>query len=64
MATVMESSYSIDGGANLIWLKVSGELTAESLIELLNRARADLLRVRIGCDALLDDETDHCSNGR
>ena len=41
MATVMESSYSIDANANLIGLKVWGELTAESLIELLNRARAD-----------------------
>ncbi len=41
MATVMESSYSIDGCANLIRLKVWGELSAESLIELLNRARSD-----------------------
>jgi O-acetyl-ADP-ribose deacetylase (regulator of RNase III) len=41
MATVMESSYSIDGGANLVRLQVWGELTAESLIELLNRVRAD-----------------------
>ncbi|HEY0683144.1 MAG TPA: O-acetyl-ADP-ribose deacetylase [Steroidobacter sp.] len=41
MATVMESSYSIDASANLIWLKVWGELTADSLIELLNRTRAD-----------------------
>lgn len=41
MATVMESSYSIDGCANLIKLKVWGELTAESLIELLNRVRSD-----------------------
>lgn len=41
MATVMESSYSIDAGANLVRFKVWGELTAESLIELLNRAVAD-----------------------
>jgi hypothetical protein len=41
MATVMESSYSIDGCANLVSLQVWGELTAESLIELLNRARSD-----------------------
>jgi len=41
MATVTESSYSIDVSANLVWLKVWGELTAESLIELLNRAGAD-----------------------
>lgn len=41
MATVMESSYSIDGCANLVRFKVWGEVTAESLIELLNRARSD-----------------------
>ncbi len=41
MATVMESSYSIDASENLIWLQVWGEVTAESLIELLNRTRAD-----------------------
>ena len=41
MATVMESSYSIDASENLIWLKVWGEVTAESLIELLNRTRSD-----------------------
>lgn len=41
MAIVMESSYSIDAGANLIRLKVWGELTADSLMELLNQARAD-----------------------
>ena len=41
MAIVMESSYSIDASANLIRLKVWGELTADSLMELLNQARAD-----------------------
>jgi len=41
MAIVMESSYSIDASANLLRLKVWGELTAESLMELLNQARAD-----------------------
>jgi O-acetyl-ADP-ribose deacetylase (regulator of RNase III) len=41
MAIVMESSYSIDASTNLIRLKVWGELTAESLMELLNQARAD-----------------------
>jgi O-acetyl-ADP-ribose deacetylase (regulator of RNase III) len=41
MATVMESSYSIDARENLVRLKLWGELTAESLIELLNRAVAD-----------------------
>lgn len=41
MATVMESSYSINAGENLVRFKVWGELTAESLIELLNRAVAD-----------------------
>ena len=41
MAIVMESSYSIDAGANLIRLKVWGELKADSLMELLNQARAD-----------------------
>lgn len=41
MATVMECSYSIDDGANLVRLQVWGELSAESLIELLNRIRAD-----------------------
>ena len=41
MATVMESSYSIDAREHLVRLKVWGELTAESLIELLNRAVAD-----------------------
>lgn len=37
----MESSYSIDAAHNLMRLKVWGELTAESLMELLNQARAD-----------------------
>jgi O-acetyl-ADP-ribose deacetylase (regulator of RNase III) len=41
MATVMESSYSIDARENLVRFKVWGELTAESLIELLNRAVSD-----------------------
>ena len=41
MATVMESSYSIDARENLVRFKVWGELTAESLIELFNRAVAD-----------------------
>src|SRR5690349_12295607 len=41
MATVMDSSYSIDAGANLVWIKGWGELTAEGLIELLNRTAAD-----------------------
>jgi O-acetyl-ADP-ribose deacetylase (regulator of RNase III) len=41
MATVMESGYSIDVDANLVWFEVWGEVTAESLIELLNRARSD-----------------------
>lgn len=41
MATVMESSYSIDASANMVWLKVWGEVTAEALIEILNRAGAD-----------------------
>ncbi len=41
MATVMESSYSIDASANLVWLKVWGEVTAESLIDLLKRAGSD-----------------------
>jgi O-acetyl-ADP-ribose deacetylase (regulator of RNase III) len=41
MATVMESSYSIEARENLVRFKVWGELTAESLIELLNRAVAD-----------------------
>lgn len=41
MAIVMESSYSIDASANLLRLKVWGELTADSLMELLNQARAD-----------------------
>ncbi len=41
MATVMESSYSIDARENLVRFKVCGELTAESLIELLNRAVSD-----------------------
>lgn len=53
MATVMESSYSVDASANLIWLKVWGELTAESLIELLNRARRDPLYVP-GMHAIAD----------
>jgi O-acetyl-ADP-ribose deacetylase (regulator of RNase III) len=41
MATIMESSYSIDGCGDLVKLKVWGELTAESLIELLNQVRSD-----------------------
>jgi O-acetyl-ADP-ribose deacetylase (regulator of RNase III) len=41
MATVMESSYSIEARENLVRFKVWGELTAESLIELLNRAVSD-----------------------
>lgn len=41
MATVMESSYSIDAREHLVRLKVWGELTAESLIELLNRTVCD-----------------------
>ena len=41
MATVMESSYSIDAREHLVRLKVWGELSAESLIELLNRAVSD-----------------------
>jgi O-acetyl-ADP-ribose deacetylase (regulator of RNase III) len=41
MATVMESSYAIDAREHLVRLKVWGELTAESLIELLNRAVSD-----------------------
>lgn len=41
MAAVMESSYSIDRQANLIRLQVWGELNAESLIELLERAGQD-----------------------
>lgn len=41
MATVTESSYSIDARDNLVRFKVWGELTAESLIELLNRAVND-----------------------
>ena len=41
MAIVMESSYSIDVDANLVWLKVWGEVTAESLIELLKQAGED-----------------------
>ncbi|WP_230980006.1 O-acetyl-ADP-ribose deacetylase [Steroidobacter gossypii] len=53
MATVMESSYSIDASENLIWLKVWGEVTAESLIELLNRTRADAQYVP-GMDIVAD----------
>ena len=41
MATVMESSYAIDAREHLVRFKVWGELTAESLIELLNRAVND-----------------------
>lgn len=41
MATVVESSYSIEARENLVRFKVWGELTAESLIELLNRAVSD-----------------------
>ncbi|MBL8265075.1 O-acetyl-ADP-ribose deacetylase [Steroidobacter sp.] len=41
MATVMESRYAIDTSANLIRFEVWGELTAESLIELLDQVRAD-----------------------
>jgi O-acetyl-ADP-ribose deacetylase (regulator of RNase III) len=41
MATVMESSYAIDARENLVRFKVWGELTAESLIELLKRAVHD-----------------------
>jgi len=41
MATVMESSYAIEVRENLVRFKVWGELTAESLIELLNRAVRD-----------------------
>lgn len=41
MATVMESSYSIEARENLVRFKVWGELTAESLIELFNRAVRD-----------------------
>ena len=38
---VMESSYSIDTDENLVRLKVWGELTADGLIELMNRAGQD-----------------------
>lgn len=41
MATVMESSYAIDARANLIRFEVWGELSAETLIELLDQIRAD-----------------------
>lgn len=58
MAIVMESSYSIDAGANLIRLKVCGELTAESLMELLNQARADPLYVP-GMHAIADYREAH-----
>lgn len=53
MATVMESSYSIDARANLVWLKVWGEVTAESLIDLLNRAGSDP-QYRPGMHAVAD----------
>jgi hypothetical protein len=49
----MESSYSIDRGANLVWLKVWGVLTADALIDLLNRAGADPL-YRAGMNAIAD----------
>lgn len=37
----MESSYAIDAQEHLVRLKVWGELTAEGLIQLMNRAGAD-----------------------
>jgi hypothetical protein len=49
----MESSYLIDRGANLVWLKVWGELTADALIDLLNRAGADP-KYRAGMSAIAD----------
>jgi hypothetical protein len=38
---VMESSYSIEPGENLVRLKVWGELTAEGLVQLMMRAGSD-----------------------
>lgn len=58
MATVMDSSYSIDTGANLVRFKVWGELTAESLIELLNRAVCDPRYVP-GMNAIADYREAH-----
>jgi O-acetyl-ADP-ribose deacetylase (regulator of RNase III) len=58
MATVMESSYSIDARENLVRLKVWGELTAESLIELLNRAVSDP-RYAPGMNAIADYREAH-----
>jgi O-acetyl-ADP-ribose deacetylase (regulator of RNase III) len=60
MATVMESSYSIDARENLVRLKVWGELTAESLIELLNRAVSDPRYVP-GMNAVADYREAHGS---
>lgn len=58
MATVMESSYSIDAREHLVRLKVWGELTAESLIELLNRAVSDP-RYAPGMNAIADYREAH-----
>lgn len=58
MATVMESSYSIDARDQLVRIKVWGELTAESLIELLNRAVADPRYVP-GMNAIADYREAH-----
>jgi O-acetyl-ADP-ribose deacetylase (regulator of RNase III) len=58
MATVMESSYSIDAREHLVRFKVWGELTAESLIELLNRAVSDPRYVP-GMNAIADYREAH-----
>lgn len=53
MATVMESSYSVEARENLVRFKVWGELSAESLIELFNRAICDP-RYMPGMNAVAD----------
>lgn len=58
MATVMESSYSIEARDNLVRFKVWGELTAESLIELFNRAVSDPRYVP-GMNAIADYREAH-----
>jgi O-acetyl-ADP-ribose deacetylase (regulator of RNase III) len=60
MATVMESSYSIEAREHLVRFKVWGELTAESLIELLNRAVSDP-RYMPGMNAIADYREAHGS---
>jgi hypothetical protein len=55
---MMESSYAIDTQEHLVRLKVWGELTAEGLIALMNRAGADPRYAR-GMPAIADYRDAH-----